>query len=246
MSNPKRTVRQIIQKALQKISVYAVGETISADDMNDGLMSFQDMVAEWAGDGMLIPALIQESFSLVNDKVVYTIGEDDSVVAPDILTVRPEQIITAFVREDTIDYPVRIIGERAYASLTDKFNGGSRPEYLWYNPTAPNGTISIYRAPAGNYSMFITSLKAFPDNAKITDDAYYDLGVPRTYHNPIIYNLAVELAPEFGVDVSAVVATRAINGLANIRSLTAANRVQPANCEFAKPHYGNYDLVRYR
>ena len=54
---PARTVRQIIQKAYQKISVYASGETISADDMNDGLLSFQDMVAEWAGDGMLIPSV---------------------------------------------------------------------------------------------------------------------------------------------------------------------------------------------
>lgn len=244
MSVPKRTVRQLIQKALQKLGIYASGETIPADDMNDGLVSFQDMIAEWAGDGMLIPALIQDSFPLVNDKVVYTIGED----AADVDTPRPDQIITAFVREGNIDYPVRIIGETAYAAFSDKFNGGSRPEYLWYNPTAPNGTISIYRAPSGNYSMFITSLKAFPDNAKITDDAFLDLGIPRTFNNPLIYGLAVELAPEYGIGVNelSVIAARSEGGKSRIRSLAAATRAQPAQCEIAESYYGNYDLVRYR
>lgn len=242
MSNPKRTVRQIITQAYKKIAVYASGETIGPDDMNDGLIAFQDMVAEWIGDEMLIPAIIQESFPLVNDKIVYTIGEDGA----DIDTVRPDEIINAFVRETTTDYPVRIIGERAYAAFTDKFNGGSRPEYLWYNPTAPNGTISIYRAPSGNYTMYISSMKAFPDGAKLTDDAFLDLGIPRALHNPLIYNLALELAPENAVDPPLIVVKTAQIGKDRIRSLSAATRAQPAQIEFARSYNTNNDLVRYR
>jgi len=92
---PKRTVRQIVQKAYQKISVYASGETISADDMNDGLLSFQDMIAEWSGDAMLIPFETHESFPLVIGQSVYTIGEDGT---PDFDTVRPDQIVNVFLR----------------------------------------------------------------------------------------------------------------------------------------------------
>lgn len=243
MAVATRTILQLIRSTYRKLGIYASGEAIGADDINDGLLSFQDMIAEWALEGLLVPSVIQESFPLVDGQIVYTIGENTA----DIATARPQQIITAFVREGTTDYPVRIINERGYSALTDKSNGGSRPEYLWYNPTAPNGTISIYRAPSGTYTMYITSLKAFTDSAGLTDDAFADIGIPREYHNPIIYNLAVQLAPENGIAVSdlSIVAPLAESGKSKIKSLTAASRVQPAQIEFAGRYGINDDLVRY-
>ena len=243
MAIPVRTVRQIIQKALQKLGVYASGETIPAGDMNDGLVSFQDMIAEWSADGLLVTAVTQDSFPLVGGQSVYTIGEDTA----DITTARPDDIIRAFVRSGTTDFPVKIIDERSYASFQDKSNGSSMPEYLWYNPTAPNGTITLYRPPSGAYTMFISSLKAFPDNSGLTDNVFLDLGIPRYLNNPLIYNLAVELAPEYGVSAGELqlIAARSESGKDRIRSLAASNRAKPSVCEFAVSNRGNEDLVRY-
>lgn len=238
---PTRTVRQLIQKAYQKISVYASGETVENDDMDDGLMSFQDMLAEWSGDGMLIPIVTQESFPLVSGQATYTIGEDGA----DVDTVRPDDIVNAFIRDTTYDYPVRVIGQRAFSRFGDKLNSGDRPEYLWYNPTTPNGIISLYRPPVGSYDLFIESEKPLTDGAKLTDKVMLELSIPRYYHNPIVYNLALELAPENGVDPAALVIVKAENGKDMIRSLNAANKVNAIALDFVNDRYGNQDLVRY-
>lgn len=236
-----RTVRKLIESSYRKLGVFATGETIDSDNMNDGLIAFQDMLAEWAADGMLVPALVQESFALVAGQPVYTIGED----AADFTTARPDQIVTAFIRDGLNDYPVQLIAERAYSSLQDKNNGGSRPDYLYYNPTAPNGTIKLYRVPSAGLTLFISSLKAFPDGAALLSDVFLDIGIPRHFNNPLIYNLAIELAPEHGVGANelTVIAGRADSGKSRIRSLNAAARIQPAVCEFARGRNSNMDLV---
>jgi hypothetical protein len=210
--------------------------------MNDGLLSFQDMIAEWAGDGMLIPITTQENFSLVSGQSVYTIGEN---AGQDFDTVRPDQIISAFVRQSSYDYPVRIIGQQAFERFGDKSSSGDRPEYLWYNPTTPNGTINLYRPPTGSYDLYITSEKPLTDGAKLTDKVMLTLGIPRYYHNPLIYNLALELAPENGVEPSMLVVAKAEKGKDNIRSLNAANKVNAIAFDFANKRSGNNDLVRY-
>ena len=239
---PTRTVRQLIQKAYQKISVYAAGETIDDDDMNDGLISFQDMLAEWSGDGLLIPVVTQENFSLVAGKATYTIGEDGT---PDVDTVRPDQIVNAFIRDSTYDYPVRVIDQRAFSRFGDKSNSGDRPEYLWYNPTSPNGIINLYRPPGSTYDLFIESEKPLTDGAGLTDKVLAELSIPRYYHNPIVYNLALELAPENGVDPSMLVVAKAEKGKDMIRSLNAANKANAISLDFVNDRSGNNDLVRY-
>lgn len=239
---PARTVRQLIEAAYRKIGVYASGEAVSADDMADGLFAFQDMLAEWSGDSLLISSIIQDEITLVVDQEEYTIGE---TAGADKDSIRPDQIITAFVREGTYDYPVKIIGERAFALFGDKQAGGTRPEYLWYNPTAPNGTINVYRSPGSADTLIITSLKPLTDGATLTKKLMDDLLIPRYYHNPIVYNLAIELAPENGVEPSVIVAMKADQGLSKIRSLNVSNAAQAASIDFANHYSANNDLVRY-
>jgi len=93
--------------------------------------------------------------------------------------------------------------------------------------------------------LFITSQKPITDGALITDDAMLDLGIPRNYHNPLIYNLALELAPENGIEPSMLVVARAQGGKDKIRSLNAANSVSAIGLDFANSRCINNDLVRY-
>ena len=242
MAPPVRTVRQIIESAYRKIAVYAAGETISAEDMAAGLIGFQDLLAELAGDVLLIPALVPQIITLVIDQKVYTIGEDG---APDLDAVRPDQIVSAFVREGDYDYPVQIIGEAGYNGISDKASGGTRPRVLWYNPTVPNGTINVFPPPSSADSLYIYAPKQFVDSAILANDIMIDVGIPRNYHNPLVFLLAVDLAPEHGIDPSMIVAVRADQGKDMIRSLNAANSAQAAQIDFIGTGCGGDDLIRY-
>jgi len=239
---PVRTVRQIIESAYRKISVYAAGETISADDINAGLIGFQDLLAELAGEALLVPSLVPQIITLVIDQRVYTIGEDG---APDLDAVRPDQIVSAFVREGGYDYPVRIIGEDGYNGIYNKSSGGTRPRFLWYNPTVPNGEINVFPPPSSADSLYVYYPMQFSDSAILTADIMIDVGIPRNYHNPLVFLLAIDLAPEHGIDPSMIVAVRADQGKDMIRSLNAANSAQAAQIDFVESGCGGDDLIRY-
>lgn len=237
---PIRTVRQIIEGAYRKLGLYASGETISVADMNDGLITFQDLLAEMMGQNLYIPSIVQEAVTLVIDQNSYTIGENG---VPDLDTVRPEKIISAFVRSADKDYPVNIIGEKSYASIFDKSGSSSRPENLWYNPTVPNGTIYVYRPPSTADELFISSIKSFADGATLVNDIMIDIGIPRNYHNPLVFLLAIDIAPEHGIIPSTVVVARAAEGKAMLKSLVASNKIQPSSIEFANYNV-NSDLIQ--
>ena len=139
-----RTVRQLIESALKLCNVYEIGNTLQAKDTSNALRVLQDVIAEHCGD-MSVPMVVQEAITLVVSKNSYTIGEYGS---PDKNTQRPEQIIGAWVRDSSnYDYPVRIIGEKAYRKIVSKTTE-TRPDRLWYNPTSPNGTIYVWCTPS--------------------------------------------------------------------------------------------------
>jgi hypothetical protein len=244
---PVRTVRQIIQSAYRKLSAGSDGDTLSAEDLAYGLTAFQDLLAEAGGGGgsMVLPSILPEQIAMVIGQTEYTIGEHG---VPDRDAVRPNQIDNAFIKRtgsgSNYSYPVQIIGQNAFARIVDKdISGSNFPEYLWYNPTVPNGTITVYRPPTNTDTLFLYYPKQFIDGAKQTDDIMIDLGIPRNYNNPLIYMLAIDLAPELGLDPPAVVVARADKGERALMALAARNSSEGMVIDFAvgRGYGGNID-----
>jgi len=236
-----RTVREVIESALRKSGAIAAGETPTAEDMAAGLSVLQDLLAEWVSGGLSIPVTHLQTITLVIARNSYTVGENG---APDLNTVRPEQIPEAFVKAGGYDYPIEIIGERAYQSFFNKTTPG-RPEYLWYKPSSPNGTIYVYPTPDTADELWILSIKPFAEPENLTDELLDNLSIPRNYHNPLVWNLAVDLAPEFGLEASPTAVARAVQGYSMIVSLNAARRVQPVSLEIPgiSDRSNNDDLI---
>jgi len=222
-----RTVREVIEGALRKIGAIAAGETPTAEDMAAGLSVLQDLLAEWSDGGLVVPSTVLEAITLVIGQNSYTVGQNG---VPSLNTVRPEQITEAFVKSGGYDYPVTIIGEKAYQGFLNKTTQG-RPDKLWYNATAPNGTIYVYYTPDTGYELWISSIKPFTEPTALAENLLNTTGIPRNYHNPLVWNLAVDLAPEFGLEASPTAIARAVQGYSMIVSLNAARRVQPAYLE---------------
>jgi len=236
-----RTVQEAINRAYGKINISAVGEAIPAEDQAIAVDCFQDMIAEWAIDNLLIPFSTLENFTLVVGQVSYTIGE---TAGADLDTVRPERINSAFIRVDNQDYPVDIIGERAYNAISLKATAG-RPDNLFYNPTAPNGTAKVYPTPNAAEVLYFTGEKPITEPTTVTADMFVTLGYPRNYHNVIIYNLAIELAPEYGKTPAESVIVKAEIGKRKLISLNAARTHEPARSELANSRRRDYDRVLY-
>lgn len=234
-----RTVRELLERALKKIQVYDVGETTDPEDINNALEVFQDLIAEFSG-GLIVPQTVTEYFSMVASQSSYTIGESGS---PDKNTQRPEKIIDAFVRSSNYDYPVVIIDIESYNSIVSKSSTASRPEYLHYNPTTPNGTIYLYPTPSSTDSLYITSIKSLSEPTSLTEDVLDDVEIPRNYHNPLAWLIAIELCPEYGKVVTPIMANKAERAISELMALNLARSIKPATIELAHQRLGRPNIL---
>ena len=230
----------ILQGALRVVGVGQTGETYAASDLAVAYEALKLILQEWSDAGVMVPAVVQEAITLVGTQSSYTVGAN---AAADLNTPRPEQIIGAWVRDaSNYDHRVRIIGEAAYRKLMSKSSVG-RPDQLWYNPTAPYGTVYVWQTPSAAESLYISSLKPFALPASQAEDLLATTEIPSNYHNALKWNLALEICPEFFREPTPVIITRAMDTYDKIISLNMARRVEPAELEISPASRGGRNIL---
>jgi hypothetical protein len=220
------TARDIIVQALRKIGVGSLGEVLAADEMNACLDALNVLLKSWSGRRLLTTAAIQESFALVGGTAAYTIGA--SVIAPNFITQKPIRILDGcFIRDQNgSDYPLNVISRELYNSYDTKTNRGL-PTELFYDAGATQqalqtGTITFYLTPdtTNTYTVFLVSEKPFTVFASL--NAAYTF--PDIYERAMIYNLALEVAPEYGKTVHREVISSANESLDIIIAINSSNK----------------------
>lgn len=186
------TAQDIIDRALRSLSVLGQGDSASGQQSSDALDSLNDMIESWATEPNMVYQVSQDVIPLVVNKKDYTIG----LGAFDVNTVRPDEIIQAFIRWNSVDYPVRVVNRERYESLIVKDLGTNLPEYLYYDTGFPASTIRLWGKPNMATSLYIDSTKPFAGFATLASAVSF----PPGYARALRYNLAVELMPEYQVN----------------------------------------------
>lgn len=188
------TARTLIVKAMQKVGILVKGEVPAADEVNDALDAMNFILSSWSNDSTLITSRVVESFTLVGGTASYTIGTGQT-----FNTVRPVSIVDAYIRQSgNVDVPdMSIISDEMYASIPYKSAPGI-PYWLNYTNSYPNGVINLYPVPSTSYQLFLVSEK--PITSQTLDAT---LSLPTGWERAIIYNLAVDLAPDYGQKIDA-------------------------------------------
>jgi hypothetical protein len=224
------TALDIIHAALRIVGVGQTGEVYATSDVNIASDILSLLLQEWSDGGLVVPSIVQEAITTVAAQNSYTVGKNGS---PDLDTVRPEQIIGAWVRDSSnYDYPVEVIGEKAYRKFISKTTQ-ARPEKLWYNPTAPNGTVYVWPTPSAAESLYISSVKPFAIPASDAEVLLNTTSIPSNYHNALRWNLAVEICPEFRREPTMLMITRATDTYSKIESLNFARRMEAVELEIS-------------
>lgn len=207
------TARDIIKRSLQKIGAITKNEDPSADEANDALNSLNALLDSWSNDSLNIYARTWESFALTGASS-YTIGTGGN-----FSTTRPTNIVDAYARSGTIDYPMSVIDDEAYSSITFKSLSGI-PEFLNYSNSYPLGIIRTYPLGSSSYTLYILTEKPLTDFTTL-DTA---LSMPPGTERALIYNLAIELAPEYNQKPDPYIVKIAAESLGLIRGKVAQVR----------------------
>ncbi len=141
-----------------------------------------------------------ESFDLTVGTGSYTIGSGTTFD-----TVRPQKLYSAFIRYSTLDEKVNVnLSQEEYNEISYK-SVSQHPTALFYDPTYPNGTIYFDYLPSEVGTLYLTSYKPFTTYNAITDT----LLEPPELEKALAYCLAVDLAPEYGVQLMPTVVQQA-------------------------------------
>lgn len=181
------TANAIITRSLRLLGVVGRGRSPTGDQINDGLEALNDMVASWSSETIVIPSRIEDVYTIADSKRSFTFGKGG-----DIDTDWAMKLSHAFYRQNSVDYPLHISNERRQDSLPVK-NVAGIPDWISYTPSYPLGTIEFDYIPYVGDEVHIISekpLTAFTLGA--------DISLPSDFDRALKYNLAIELAAEYG------------------------------------------------
>ncbi len=155
----------------------------------------------------------------------------DSVVN----TRRPLMIVSAFVRDSSgNDYPCYPSTRERYNIQTDKDTTttlGSEITQLYYDRTYPAGEIYIYKVPSvSTFTMYVDMWQPFQQITSATIDT--EINLSGEYIRALKWNLATELAPDYGKNVPEVVFAKGESTLVTIKRI---NTRQPKPSILAQP-----------
>lgn len=209
------TALSLITQAAKKIGVVFKSESLDSDEATDGLTALNNMLSSWANDSLLVYARTWESFTLTGGTGSYTIGTGGN-----FNTTRPIAIVEAYVRIASVDYPLEIIPDEVYNQyITIKSIQTSPSRYLNYDNAYPLGNIRLYTVPSTNDTLFLLTEKPFSSFA-LSDTVTF----PPGWERAIVYNLALELAPEYGETAPPEVVMLAAESKAEIKRASMRNK----------------------
>lgn len=209
------TAHDLIRGAMRLIGAVDPGEELTADEAADGLELLNEMLESLSNEGLACYQTLQENFALSSGVASYTVGSGAT-----FNTTRPLDVLSAFIRDGGIDYPLRILNREEYDRIQAKTTQ-YQPEYLMYTPSVANGVITLYGVPAKAYAvtdgLYINSMKQLQQFTGLTTA----IVLPPGYKRMLRYNLAPEIAPEYGRKVPDAVLAIAREAKANIKRTNA-------------------------
>lgn len=203
-----------IRAALRLIGQLAEGETASSETMTDALEAFNTMLDSWSVYGLIV-------FSTQDQVFTWPAGQRTRTLGPtgDFVGISPVKILDSTYFVDTaqgLSFPVDFISEEQYNEIPIKATSSTYPDLIFANMTEPDATLTVYPVPSMNLEWHFISSVEMTEAATISDV----LVIPRGYRRAFKYNLALEIAAEFGVEAPPTVKMIAESSL---RALKNAN-----------------------
>lgn len=234
----------LISQSLRDLGVLARGQTASAAQGADALDLLNALVDSWRIDGKVsILTFTRTVFGLTTNIQRYTIGSGgdiaitrpewiewvrvipDNTVATTLRTELPCELFTLerwaaiVIKGQTGPYPTGIYYDRSFGNVTQRGNID-----VWPIPTTANAALALYTpTPLGQFADITTVYEFAP-------------GYPKALRT----NLALELAPGYGKDVSPELQAAA----ATSKALVEINNISipEMRCDAAIRRSGGYDI----
>jgi len=207
------TVGDQINRALRLLGVLAEGETSSAAVMQDSLTAFQQLVESWNTERLSVFSTQDQVFNWPTSTISRTLGPTGDFVGN-----RPILLDDATYFRDpstNVSFGIKIINQQQYDGIAVKTVTSTYPQVIWVNMTYPDIEMYIYPVPTRLLEWHFVSVQELSNPASLATN----LTFPPGYLRAFVYNLAMEIAPEFGVEPSPQVQRIAMTSKRNLKRI---------------------------
>lgn len=181
--------RGVIKSAFQNAKIYSPGETITAEDMEQGVESLNLMLKTWSAKPHLW--IQTEGLTpLVAGQAAYSIPK-----ARRVSSVRR--------RINGIDTPMNLLSRQEYYALPNKAGSGM-PVSWYFDPQQSTRTLYLWLVPDAAIAAQTTIHYSYMRVIEDIDALENDPDVPQEWLEALVYNLADRLANSYGANSPAL------------------------------------------
>lgn len=231
-------VSKLVEMSMKDAGIIGNGQTPSADDMETGVCTLNQMLALWRTSNLEVYALQKLVLPIVTNQVSYTIGPGG-----DLDIERPVSVDAAAWRNGSqpsdMLYRLRLMVDLSDWQRITNQTISAWPASALYEPTFPLGTLYIWPQPS-NGQVELTVKSFLPFTLTVGDL----INLPPEYSAPIRFNLAKWLCGAFGAPLRPDIASLARTTLRTLkRSNTRVQNLQMPAGTPAGQGIGRLDII---
>jgi hypothetical protein len=207
------TAGETINGALRLLGVLAEGETPSAETSQDALRAMDQMIDSWNTERLSVFSTQDQVFTWPAGILSRTLGPSGNFVGN-----RPILLDDATYFKDPstgVSYGIKMINQQQYDGIAVKTVSSTFPQVIFTNMTYPDIEMFIYPRPTRDLEWHFISVEELTQPATLNTVLTFPPGYLRAFR----YNLACELAPEFGVEPAPQVQRIAMTSKRNLKRI---------------------------
>jgi hypothetical protein len=202
-----------INRALRLLGVLAEGESPSAETSQDALMAMNQMIDSWNTERLSVFCTQDQVFTWPAGLVSRTLGPTGNFVG-----LRPVLLDDSTYYRDPgtgVSFGIKFINQQQYNGIAVKTVTSTYPQVIFVNNTFPDVDMYVYPRPTRDLEWHFVSVQELANPAGLATILYFPPGYLRAF----TYNLAMEIAPEFGVEPSPQVQRIAMTSKRNLKRI---------------------------
>ena len=202
-----------INGALRLIGMLAEGETPSAATSQDSLTALNQMIDSWNTERLSVFSTQDQVFTWPASIRSRTLGPSGDFVGN-----RPILVDDATYFRDAatnVSYGIKIINQQQYDGIAVKTVTSTYPQVLWINMSYPDIEMYVYPVPLRPLEWHFISVEELSQPAVLATTLSFPPGYLRCFR----FNLACEIAAEFGVEPSPQVSRIAMTSKRNLKRI---------------------------
>jgi len=196
----------IILAAARKINIVGDFETLTTSDNRYIALqaALNPLIKQNMAYGMPVWAITEQLIPFSTTGFTTLAGVSIGLTGQTVSTVAPLKVLQGLRIDNTsnISVPLNVYTYEDYEILSNKFAQGA-PVHVFYQPLRNSGAIHVWPMPDPGYwqvngSLYIRYQRPYQDFTQDADEPDF----PIEWNKTLIYQLAYDVAPEYGVDPS--------------------------------------------